>query len=88
MYYLAGFCVQSLLKLRQLCCNCVEGVKHTDDLPHPKSTFLHHKNFIDGALFEVSDSLYSEFMKWERVVKSLESKLKSPGVTQIMGISV
>ena len=84
LYYLAGYCVRSLGKLKQLCTECIESLKHTDCVPHPKSSLLRFKNFKDGALLEVKSDVYEQFRKWEGIVKSLQRRLKDPKIVLTM----
>lgn len=62
LYYLAGYCIQSLIKLNQLCDSCARLLKAVS--PHEISTFLHPKNFKDGALFEVSVTDFKLMWAW------------------------
>ena len=59
LYYLAGYCVHSLQRLKRLCGKCLESLKHKEEQPHSKSSLLRLKNFKDGALFEVNETIYS-----------------------------
>jgi len=70
LYYLAGYCVQSLKKLNRLCTKCIRILEHTDSVPHKHATLLRLKNFKDGALWEVNDKVYQLFSQWELVLRS------------------
>lgn len=77
LYYLAGYCLQSLLKLKQVCEGCCTSLSNTSGVPHCRSGFLQFKNFKEGALCEVSGDTFALFKKWESVVRSFEPHLKN-----------
>jgi len=80
IYYLAGYCVQSLSKLNQICNTCKVSIKHNEDEAHPHATFLKLKNFKDGSLFEVCDEAFYLFTQWEVIVRSMETYLRLPSI--------
>lgn len=84
LYYLCGYCVQSLLKLGQLCKVCTDSMRVADSTHHPKSSYLRHKNFKDGALFEVSDEIYQEILKWENVIRQYEPQILKAKIAKVM----
>ena len=84
LYYLAGYCVHSLDRQKQICKKCQHSVKHLGPNPHPRSSYLRNKNFKDGALFEVSHELFAMFKRWEVIIRSMEGALRSPGIATLM----
>ena len=88
LYYLAGYCVQSLKKLSQLCDKCLRPLKHVGDDAHPQSALLQLKNFKAGALFEVCNSVYKLFYEWEILIRSFlrsqEGNTKTPNLGKIL----
>ena len=74
LYYLAGYCVASLKKLRQICDTCQPALLNTGDV-HPNATLVKLKNFKDGALYEVSYAVFDLFKQWEGLIRSVESNI-------------
>ena len=60
LYYLAGYRVTSLKKLRQICGTCQPALLNTEDV-HLNATLVKLKNFKDGALCEVSYAVFDLF---------------------------
>ena len=59
LYYLAGYCAQSLKKQRWACDSCTDCLRRGPDTPrHQFATLLAFRNFKDGALFEVNDPTF------------------------------
>lgn len=81
LYYLVGYCIQSLRKLRQLCDTCVDAIRDTTVLPH--SSLLLLKNYKSGALFQVRNDIFEVAKNWELVVRSMEPHLKLPNVKDL-----
>ena len=74
LYYLAGYCVTSLKKLRQICDTSQPALLNTGDV-HPNATLVKLKNFKDGALCEVSYAVFDLFKQWEGLIISVESNI-------------
>lgn len=84
LYYLAGYCIQSLKKQNQLCDNCLNALRHHGPTPHQLSKLLEFKSFKNGALFEVNEEIYRLFAGWERIVRSYEPRLKMTAIGKIL----
>jgi hypothetical protein len=76
LYYLAGYCVQSLNKQRQLCDTCVHSVKNTEEDSHV-SSLLRLKEYVPDALFSVSAEVFDICRKTELRFRQLEPQIKS-----------
>lgn len=81
LYYLAGYCVQSLAKLKQICGKCMEWAKDTTEYPYSILVLL--KNYKEGALFQCNETIFSAVKKWELTLRQLESQLKTPNVKEL-----
>lgn len=84
LYYLAGYCIQSLKKQKQLCTVCTSSVQHTAKDSHKHSTLLQMKNFKSGALFEVNDEIYQLFKQWEVIVRTYEPQVMVAGIAKLL----
>ena len=85
LYYLAGYCVHSLLRCNQICTNCADSIRHSNNdeiTAHPMSTLLRHKNFKEGALVEVGIDIFSSVLCWEDIVRSYETAFKARNICQ------
>lgn len=80
LYYLTGYCIQSLKKLNQFCDNCLEWSKN--DTEHPHSILVLLKNYKDGALFQASDAIFQLVKLWEVILRKLEPELRRPNVKE------
>ena len=76
LYYLAGYCVQSLKKQHQLCDICVQAAKHVGDDPR-LGTLLRLKEYVPDALFDVNTKVYDICHATELRFRQLESRIKS-----------
>lgn len=87
LYYLAGYCIQSLLKKKQLCKTCVDSILHTGD-GLPEATFTLLKEYREGALVRCGVEAFDMLKVVEIVIRQTEPQLKSfnQPLDVIMGI--
>jgi hypothetical protein len=77
LYYLAGYCAQSLKKQRWACDSCISCLQRDPDSSrHQYATLLSFRNFKDGALFEVNDTTFNLFFSREVLFGQHQSDVK------------
>lgn len=85
LYYLAGYCAQSLKKQKWACESCVKVLERRSDSPrHQYATLVMYRNFTDGALFEINDVTFQTFLRWETVFRKHEPVIKCCGIGKRM----
>lgn len=84
LYYLAGYCVHSLINTSQLCESCVRSLKHFDATPHANATYLKLRNYKDNSLIEVNSDVYNLFVTWEEAVRHCEATITRSSSSEII----
>lgn len=77
LYYLAGYCVRSLKRTRQLQCESCSDLLITQDPPNDLGMLAKLKEYKEGVLCHPSKLAYDACRAAEDVVRSAESSLQS-----------
>ena len=72
LYYVAGYCLQGLLKRKVVCELCFKSATTTDCL-EGLSDLTSLKDYKDGALCRVSQSVFNSIEVWETIFRSNKS---------------
>lgn len=73
LFYLAGYCLQSLRKQKQICSSCYLQDDLLKDYPHTLLVKL--KDYTQGALCRVRKDVFDVVKVWEMVVQKLEPQV-------------
>lgn len=82
LYYIAGYCMQSLVKLNQVCQQCVQPLLATSLEEHSRLVDL--KDYTGQSLCRVSGQLYAIFRCWEHGIRSNEQYIHDSGFKKKM----
>lgn len=76
LYYLAGYCLQSLFKRHELCDQCIASVKLPDGAITFGGVLTCLKEYRRGALFHATPSVFQLCQDVEHIIRQIEPVIK------------